>query len=384
MELSLLGAGTVLRLEKKKDAWPTVNKIRQSNNEYDRPPSPPPLPCPPLARTLSDDAFFFILPFLLDVQGLETLQYLLREVPLWALCRFEWQALNEEKQSAAAPAAAAASPASNAAAAAPPASPAPPSSTAATATTAAAAASPAAATVAAASVAAASAAAASTEGGGQDSDRHSTAAAGGGAATSPGIVSHQQPGTHVTIAYISDGGDARLGRRDSQAGRGGGGGGSGDSARLVRHFWGELVPSVGGDGRPAAAAAPAAAPGGSANASQSEPMEVEFQHAGRFDSVVLASAERSVERTGERDAERIVERALERNAMRNAERNAERRVEQELAEKLRRTEGIRLGLERLIEAVLGTLEGAGTGQDCDETSCAVSSIRLFCTCPVLC
>lgn len=36
----------------------------------------------------------------------------------------------------------------------------------------------------------------------------------------------------------------------------------------------------------------------------------------------------------------------------------------------RRQEG--LGVVKLIEAVLGTLEGAATGEECDETSCAVS------------
>ena len=43
LEVSLLGVGTVLRLER--DAWSMVKLLRQATNEYTPPPSPPSVVC---------------------------------------------------------------------------------------------------------------------------------------------------------------------------------------------------------------------------------------------------------------------------------------------------------------------------------------------------
>ena len=54
LEVSQLGVGTVLRLER--DAWSMVKLLRQATNEYAPPPSPPspisPSPSPSIMDTL--------------------------------------------------------------------------------------------------------------------------------------------------------------------------------------------------------------------------------------------------------------------------------------------------------------------------------------------
>ncbi|CAM9581546.1 unnamed protein product [Laminaria digitata] len=79
-------------------------------------------------------------------------------------------------------------------------------------------------------------------------------------------------------------------------------------------------------------------------------MEVEFYPGGRFDSGAAAAS--GVGSASEYGVERYL-----------------------TTPRLPRKGAVGLGLERLIEAVLERLEGAGTGQSCDETSCA--ALRLL-------
>ena len=160
--------------------------------------------------------FFCFIVRSAGTQGLKALRYLLREVPLWALCRFEWQVSEARRLAAAfAPSGSNASPASVIAAI-------PVTATDAAAAAAGEAAAP---TAAAPTAAAASAAAsAASAGGGQ-----------GGSAAAPGVVS-QQPAVPSNAHFIPAGGDARLGQRDNQAERGREG-----NPRLVRHFWSCLL-----------------------------------------------------------------------------------------------------------------------------------------------